>query len=176
MESTSILSMPLGPSVERTASATALAAAMLLDCAVAAARALGAVLQDEDGCLPLLSLVHDVASLLARAGSTSTLRPVLDRLKLGRFARATCARSSAIAPLTSPQGALQQGPEGLREPAGFSRRCRRFWRRSRGWGARRRNLRRNARGSLDAGVGRLEAVFVSVAPPNRQSRLLRCRR
>ena len=34
MESTSILSMPLGPRVERTASATALAAAMLLDWAV----------------------------------------------------------------------------------------------------------------------------------------------
>ena len=34
MESTSILSMPLGPKVERTASATAFAAAMLLDCAV----------------------------------------------------------------------------------------------------------------------------------------------
>ena len=72
----------------------------------AAAGALGAFLQDEDGCLALLSLVHEVASMLARAGLPSTLRPKPVAVKRGRFVRATSARRSATVPWTTPQASL----------------------------------------------------------------------
>ena len=112
IESTSILSMPLGPNVERTASATALAAAMLFDWAVRPRVRCVPSLRIKIGACPfpymfVSSGIHgEVACVLNPTLSPSSSE---ERFKLGHSARAIAVRNASIAPSSSLEEGLLRG-------------------------------------------------------------------